>query len=98
MQGEADHQHHREGDRTGRRRLPDRQSFGQVVQPEPGGDHHRQRFGWSRRRVLYPSEEAAVEIDQAEQADADACREDPDQHEKAAIASTQAGEGGLHRS
>ena len=67
------------------------------MQPETGGDHHRQRPGRRRRRILYPSEETSVEIDKAEQADPDACGEDHDQHEKRAIASMDGSERRLDR-
>src|SRR5439155_19702283 len=48
--------------------------------------------------VLYPPEKAAVEVDEAKQAEADARREDRDQREKAAITSMQGGERCLDRS
>jgi len=45
VQGEADDQHSRQGDLTARRGLPDRQSLGEVVQPDPDGDQQGELLG-----------------------------------------------------
>src|SRR5439155_1015082 len=73
----------------------DRQSFREVVQAEPGGDHHRQRPGGRRRRVLGSSEESGIEVDQAEEPDPNAGGKDHDQREECAIAVAHGGEAGL---
>ena len=38
-------EHQRQADLPGRRRLPDREALGEVVQPDAGGDHQRERLG-----------------------------------------------------
>ena len=42
MQAEADDEQERERNLVGMRGLADREPFGEVVEPDPGGDRHRQ--------------------------------------------------------
>src|SRR6188472_86537 len=45
VETEADDQDEGEADLTRRRRLADRQALGEVVEPDPGRDHQRERLG-----------------------------------------------------
>src|SRR5207302_1351047 len=57
-----------------------------VGQPKPGGDHHGQRPGRGRRGVPGSAEQAAIEVDEAEEAETQAGGEDQNQWREAAIA------------
>src|SRR3989449_8570339 len=95
VERKADHEHEREGDGSTGCRLADRQPFREVMQAEPGRDHHRQRPGSGGWRVLGSTEKTAIEIHEAEEAEAKPHREDRDERGEAAIAMVRGGQRGL---
>ena len=77
MKGKPDRQHAGESDCPDVCRLADREAFGEVVQPQSGGDREREGAGAGRRvSMAQVAEHAPVEVDEAEQPDADPDRED----------------------
>jgi len=46
VQAEADDQDEREAELVARRRLPDREPLGEVVQADPGRDEEREPARW----------------------------------------------------
>src|SRR5919201_3474585 len=82
VEPETDYEHADEGERPGGKRLADGEAFREVVKTEPGRNRHRQpargdrRTGGSLDLASCPGHETAVEVDQREEASAQAAGEE----------------------